>query len=542
MKKTTLFIICLFICVSFISKAQERQNEERQKISASIDAQSEVLTKVPGWSRIETTEGKIWKQSDINDEISYIPRILIPGYTDARFFGFKSLRIYKFSLEGSSFYLLNKEERSGNNSYFVFTQTSLDYLKFTVDYAYGIEDRWVAIKYCGNQDHIFNPELIFQDKEMIRVLLLGKGSYDLHNSNECAGDSLFLMNSQVIKGDTIVRFNFEINVAPTFSFEKSILPLTNDYFELNKSEFSKLFIFSPYKKSSNENKDKYTSLYNAKYVGEYKNGKMNGQGTCTWPNGTKYEGEFKDSLICGQGTKTWFNGDKYEGEWKNNNRNGQGTSILSNGDKYVGEWKDDKMNGQGTYIWSNGDKYVGELKDDNMNGHGTWNWSNGNKYVGEIKDNKINGQGTCTWPNGDKYEGEWKDNNRNGQGTFIWSNGNKYVGELKDNMMNGQGTFTYQNGLKYVSEWKNDKMNGQGVETYSNGVEGYVGERKDDIMDGNGMITYSTGTKYVGEWKAGRKKGQGTMTWITGKKYVGEFNEDLPTGRGKYTYSKVIKN
>ena len=41
-----------------------------------------------------------------------------------------------------------------------------------------------------------------------------------------------------------------------------------------------------------------------KYVGEYKYGKRNGQGTQTWLDGRKYVGEYKDG-------KTW-NGTGYD--------------------------------------------------------------------------------------------------------------------------------------------------------------------------------------------------------------------------------------
>ena len=56
-------------------------------------------------------------------------------------------------------------------------------------------------------------------------------------------------------------------------------------------------------------------------------------------------------------------GDKYVGEYKDGVRNGQGTYTWTNGQKYVGEWKDEKENGQGTMSLSNGEKYVGEFKD-----------------------------------------------------------------------------------------------------------------------------------------------------------------------------------
>jgi len=56
-----------------------------------------------------------------------------------------------------------------------------------------------------------------------------------------------------------------------------------------------------------------------KYVGEFKDGKMNGQGTHSWPDGKKYVGEFKDGKMNGQGTKYRSDGSvEYKGQWLNN--------------------------------------------------------------------------------------------------------------------------------------------------------------------------------------------------------------------------------
>jgi len=56
-----------------------------------------------------------------------------------------------------------------------------------------------------------------------------------------------------------------------------------------------------------------------KYVGEYKYGKRNGQGTYTWADGqdaSKYTGEFKDNKMHGQGKLVYADGSIDEGEWK----------------------------------------------------------------------------------------------------------------------------------------------------------------------------------------------------------------------------------
>ena len=43
-------------------------------------------------------------------------------------------------------------------------------------------------------------------------------------------------------------------------------------------------------------------------------------------------------------------GSEYVGEWQDGRPNGQGTHSGVNGDKYVGEWRDGKHQGQGMLI------------------------------------------------------------------------------------------------------------------------------------------------------------------------------------------------
>ncbi len=123
------------------------------------------------------------------------------------------------------------------------------------------------------------------------------------------------------------------------------------------------------------------------------------------------------------GTVTHANGERYVGEFKDGKYNGQGTLTTANVGVYVGEWKDDRRSGQGTYTFVSGNKYVSEFKDDKASGQGTLTFANGGKYVGELKDYMRNGQGTLTTANGDIYVGEWKDDRRSGQGTRYASNG-----------------------------------------------------------------------------------------------------------------------
>src|SRR5436309_3413246 len=59
------------------------------------------------------------------------------------------------------------------------------------------------------------------------------------------------------------------------------------------------------------------------------------------------------------GSQTLSNGQTYLGEFRGGKRNGQGTYTWPNGMKYVGEFRDGKRNGQGTHTWSDGMTYVG---------------------------------------------------------------------------------------------------------------------------------------------------------------------------------------
>ena len=53
---------------------------------------------------------------------------------------------------------------------------------------------------------------------------------------------------------------------------------------------------------------------------------------------------------------------KYLGEVVNGKPNGQGTLTYPDGEKYVGEWKDGKENGQGTYTFTYGKMWIGEFR------------------------------------------------------------------------------------------------------------------------------------------------------------------------------------
>jgi hypothetical protein len=77
------------------------------------------------------------------------------------------------------------------------------------------------------------------------------------------------------------------------------------------------------------------------YVGQVRTGTQtaHGRGTSIWKdNGDMYEGEWKDGKLSGQGVYTWADGRRYEGEYKDGDRSGRGVQWLPDERTYDGAW------------------------------------------------------------------------------------------------------------------------------------------------------------------------------------------------------------
>eukprot|EP00035_Acanthoeca_spectabilis_P036710 m.41261 g.41261 ORF g.41261 m.41261 type:complete len:192 (+) comp8190_c0_seq1:148-723(+) len=64
----------------------------------------------------------------------------------------------------------------------------------------------------------------------------------------------------------------------------------------------------------------------AMYEGTTKNGRLEGQGTYTFGNGSVYRGGFLDGQLHGHGTITFPNGQVFEAEWVHGKSRGEGTA------------------------------------------------------------------------------------------------------------------------------------------------------------------------------------------------------------------------
>ena len=233
------------------------------------------------------------------------------------------------------------------------------------------------------------------------------------------------------------------------------------------------------------------------YVGEWKEGKRNGQGVYIYdkviynPKGLYpelnavpgkyciYIGEWKDGKQNGHGIDSTYWGEVYKGEWKDGKKDGQGVLTGSGGKwSYSGEWKRGKRNGQGIDVFTGIQTYVGEWKGNQKNGKGTLTKVNGEIYEGEWKDGKMSGQGTMTSSDGRKYVGEWIDGKRNGNGTQSNINGDKYIGAFKDDKYNGKGTLKKADGSTIIVEW--DEAVNEIAKKTSNTTQSSLSQQKED--------------------------------------------------------------
>ncbi len=78
----------------------------------------------------------------------------------------------------------------------------------------------------------------------------------------------------------------------------------------------------------------------ARYEGEWRDGKFNGRGIYVWDTGRRYEGEYRDGKAHGQGIYTERTGYRYEGAHRAGKAHGRGgVATFADGARYEGEWR-----------------------------------------------------------------------------------------------------------------------------------------------------------------------------------------------------------
>ena len=253
------------------------------------------------------------------------------------------------------------------------------------------------------------------------------------------------------------------------------------------------------------------------YLGFTNNdGKPDGKGAIYDKNGNiEYLGQFKNGMRDGQGTKFYNEKDDdrrfYCGQFKENMREGNGTVHHKDGKTVKGNFIKDKIEGKATVF----------LKDKNR------------RLEGEFKDGKINGHTRIYRENRLVYEGEFKDGKANGLGIYHFPDNNSkycYIGDFNQGVREGSGKMLYRSGSVYKGEFKNGKPNGLGIHRFrdNDSRDYYIGNFDQGVRKGSGKIFYKSGSAYEGDFKNNLPDGKGKYFCKDGGVYEGYFKNNLP--------------
>ncbi|CAG9771742.1 unnamed protein product [Ceutorhynchus assimilis] len=160
----------------------------------------------------------------------------------------------------------------------------------------------------------------------------------------------------------------------------------------------------------------YFNLAGDKYIGEWKDDKKDGKGLIITRNNELYEGEMKNNFRHGFGILAHLIPDTkgvyvlhYRGEWRNGRMHGEGLKIFPDGSFYMGAFRCGKRHGRGQMFYAIGAFFDGEFKNDVREGTGIMVEPNGNRFEGSWKNNFKHGEGLYYHlDSGQVQEGVWQ--------------------------------------------------------------------------------------------------------------------------------------
>ncbi|XP_019875711.1 MORN repeat-containing protein 3 isoform X2 [Aethina tumida] len=92
------------------------------------------------------------------------------------------------------------------------------------------------------------------------------------------------------------------------------------------------------------------NVYTLEYRGDWRYGKMEGNGLRVYKDGSFYKGEFLRGKRHGYGQMWYADHSFYDGEWVKDLRQGEGMYVYPNGNRYEGQWNLDVKHGKGEYF------------------------------------------------------------------------------------------------------------------------------------------------------------------------------------------------
>ena len=123
------------------------------------------------------------------------------------------------------------------------------------------------------------------------------------------------------------------------------------------------------------------------YCGEWSDDRCHGQGAIAAPPDEYCIGRWDRGVLGGDVSSTFTCGGRYhgEGDWKTGKLNGQGTYWFPppSDSVYTGEWADGWMHGFGRLVWTSGSDYSGEWVHGKQHGRGTIVFPSGVRQTGK---------------------------------------------------------------------------------------------------------------------------------------------------------------
>ncbi len=240
----------------------------------------------------------------------------------------------------------------------------------------------------------------------------------------------------------------------------------------------------------------------ARYNGEYKEDKektkiLHGRGEYVSKT-FRYVGDFKDGKKQGNGVYEWANGDKFDGGFVDDKPSGQGKWDFASGDKYAGEVVGGVIVGKGVFIAKNGDKFEGPFVDGRPNGKGVYRFASGDRFEGDMLAGKMSGKGVYINKDGDRLEANFNEGVPQGKGAYYFANGDRYEGDIAGGALTGKGQYFYSNGLRSEGEFVNGTLKGKGA-FYFNDGSWFEGVFEDGLRKAKGVSYLKDGSKYDAE-------------------------------------------
>jgi hypothetical protein len=204
---------------------------------------------------------------------------------------------------------------------------------------------------------------------------------------------------------------------------------------------------------------------------------------------------------------------KHIGEFRNGKMFGQGKSYHGDGSTR-----------EGYFVNNNIQKYLIEKKTSSCGKYMV-------DYIGQCRNGQYHGQGCFSYGNGDVYTGSFVDGERTGKAKTVFEDDSSHEGMYKNGIWCGYGTYRMEDGTVIRGDFRNGNVRGIIKIEYSKNVHKhwirYDGYAFNGLPHGSGVVTFKNGDIFRGEFNHKTGRMTGTMKYASdGLKFSGTISED----------------